>query len=107
MPYIVGGALIIGLTLFKNRNNVASVWFFRSYENVNVLKLMLMTAVGAVAGAWVLLIAGRLWLEYRGLAAQRRQARAGAEKANAKKRQPADPPPSGLSGAPDDHTAAE
>ena len=27
------------LVLFGNRNNKADVWFFKSYEDVNVLKL--------------------------------------------------------------------
>lgn len=45
-------ALVAMLTVIKNRNNTAPVWFFGPYEQVNVLWLVLITAVSAVVIWW-------------------------------------------------------
>ncbi|MHC4442111.1 MAG: hypothetical protein ACYTF1_07725 [Planctomycetota bacterium] len=36
-----------------NRHHKADIWFFRSYQQVNVLWLILVTAVASVLGWWV------------------------------------------------------
>jgi len=57
--------LVLVLTLFMNRSNVASVWFFKEYTGVNVLKLMLLTAVGAIICFWFLTMTLKIWKEWR------------------------------------------
>lgn len=50
---VVGGA--IALTLFKNRNNDVSVWFFGltdTEQKINVVWLMLCTSVGTLIAWW-------------------------------------------------------
>ena len=67
---VVFGAVvvIIAATLFYNRDNDAEVWFFKSYEKVNVIKLMLGTALGAILGFWMLTHSFKLYKEWKQVA---------------------------------------
>ena len=43
---------VVLLLVLMNRENTANVWFFAKYERVNILWLMLVTAVSAVICWW-------------------------------------------------------
>ena len=45
--------LVVVLVLFKNRNNLATVWFFHEYKDINVVWLLLITGIGSVVAAWL------------------------------------------------------
>lgn len=45
--------IVVLLLVIMNRKNTADIWFFRSYEQVNVLWLILVTAVTSVIIWWV------------------------------------------------------
>lgn len=50
---LVGAILVvILLVVLLNRNNVADVWFFHTFEKINVLYLMLVTAAASVVVFW-------------------------------------------------------
>ncbi|UCD29697.1 MAG: hypothetical protein JSV03_04230 [Planctomycetota bacterium] len=56
--YLKLGAIILLLVIallivFMNRNHKADIWFFRRYQQVNVLWLILVTAVISVIGWWM------------------------------------------------------
>ena len=42
------------VVLVMNYTRNADVWFFKGYENVNVLKLLLVTAVISIVSFWIL-----------------------------------------------------
>jgi len=48
------GAIVIVLVLVVslNRNNTADVWFFRTYQDLNVLYLMVVTGIGSIVAFW-------------------------------------------------------
>jgi hypothetical protein len=51
---LVGAILIaILLVVLLNRNNNADVWFFKDYKGINVLYLILVTAIVSIALFWV------------------------------------------------------
>ena len=61
-------AAAIGLVLFKNRGNEVSFWFFGVTEDgtqINVVWLMLCTAVGALLSWWVFSFGWGLWRDLR------------------------------------------
>ncbi|MCH8053265.1 MAG: hypothetical protein IH895_04325 [Planctomycetes bacterium] len=58
------------LVLFGNRNNNADVWFFKSYEDVNVLKLLLVTAVISIISFWILTTGFKLARQWREVSKQ-------------------------------------
>ncbi len=62
--------VIIGLVLFKNHGNEANVWFFKEYPKVNVLKLLLVTAVVSIISFWVLTTGFKLIKEWREVSKQ-------------------------------------
>ena len=72
---IVVVAVAIGLVLFKNRDNEVSFWFFGLTEDnaqINIVWLMLCTAVGSLLSWWVLSFGWGLWRDLREV--KRRQA---------------------------------
>ena len=58
-------ALVIGLVVIKNRSHEVKFWFFRTYENVNVLWLLLCTAAGSIITFWVFRAVFSLWRDVR------------------------------------------
>ncbi len=58
------------LVLFGNRNNNADVWFFKGYEDVNVLKLLLVTAIISIISFWILTAGFKLFREWREVSKQ-------------------------------------
>ena len=58
------------VVLLNNRANQATVWFFKEYKNVNVLKLMLVTAVASIISFWILSTAFKLWKDWREVSLQ-------------------------------------
>jgi hypothetical protein len=49
---ILAAIAFILLIVVMNRDNQANVWFFHSYEGINVLWLILVTAVSSILGWW-------------------------------------------------------
>jgi len=83
---IVVVAVAIGLVLFKNRDNEVSFWFFGVTEDgtqINVVWLMLCTAVGTLLSWWVFSFGWGLWRDLREV--KRRQAMDRATKELAKR----------------------
>ena len=62
--------VMVVAVLFKNRNYHAAVWFFREYQDVNLLKLLLVTAVLSIFSFWILSMVFKLNREWRELARQ-------------------------------------
>lgn len=55
-----------GCILVMNRGNTVKVWFFRSEDHeVNVVWLMLLTAIGSIITFWVLCAVSKIWKEFR------------------------------------------
>ena len=50
---IIAIVLIALLIVFMNRNHKADIWFFGYYQQINVLWLILVTAIVSVIGWWV------------------------------------------------------
>lgn len=67
---IVAVLLVIAMVLIFNRKHNADVWFFGKYEDVNVVWLMTLTAVGSIFAFWVLGTARRLWRDMREMHAE-------------------------------------
>lgn len=44
---------VILLIVLRNQENKANIWFFTRYEQVNVLWLILITAVASIASWWI------------------------------------------------------
>ncbi len=64
---IIALAMVIGLVILQNRNNTVTVWFFATYDSINVLWLMLVTAVASVVSWWMLTASLGLWRDMRAL----------------------------------------
>ena len=62
--------VMVVAVLFKNRNHHTAVWFFKEYQDVNVLKLLLVTAVLSIFSFWILSMVFKLSREWRELAKQ-------------------------------------
>ncbi|MBN1488992.1 MAG: hypothetical protein JXA69_03665 [Phycisphaerae bacterium] len=73
-------AILVLLIVLFNRNNVADVWFFRTYREVNVLYLMLLTAVAAIAVFWAVTRIRGVLREARALREERQAAEQLAER---------------------------
>ncbi len=67
LTLFVALALVVGLVILKNRNHRVTVWFFGTYESVNVLWLMLCTAGASVVSWWVVLTTRGVWRDMREL----------------------------------------
>jgi hypothetical protein len=59
-------AVILTIVLM-NVDNTADIWFFRPYKTVNVVWLILITAVSAIASWWIVLKVFGTLRELRGL----------------------------------------
>lgn len=70
------------LVIFFNRGNETDVWFFHRFDQVNVVYLMLITAVVSIVVWWGVVRLAGLWREIRDL---RRQERVNAEMAEQKR----------------------
>jgi hypothetical protein len=64
---VVAVAIAVVLIIVYNRNHRVTFWFFGTYENVNVLWLLLSTALGAIVTYWVGLTVFSLWKDMREL----------------------------------------
>ena len=62
--------IMVVLVLFKNSGNQATVWFFKEFESVNVLKLLLVTAVISIISFWILSTVFKLSREWREVSKQ-------------------------------------
>ncbi|GMU21952.1 MAG: hypothetical protein AMXMBFR13_20400 [Phycisphaerae bacterium] len=50
---IVTVVVLVLLIVLKNQEYRTDIWFFRQYEQINVLWLILITAVCSIAGWWL------------------------------------------------------
>lgn len=64
---VVAVAIAVVLIILYNRNHRVTFWFFGTYENVNVLWLLLSTAAGAIVTYWVALTVFSVWKDLREL----------------------------------------
>ncbi len=64
---VVSVAIAVVLIILYNRNHRVTFWFFGTYENVNVLWLLLSTAAGAIVMYWVASTVFSLWKDLREL----------------------------------------
>lgn len=62
--------LMVVVVLVKNHGRQADVWFFTEYEDVSVLKLLLVTAIVSILSFWILSTVFKLWRDWRELAEQ-------------------------------------
>ena len=58
------------VVLVMNYSRQADVWFFKAYEEVNVLKLLLVTAVISIISFWILTTGFKLTREWREVSKQ-------------------------------------
>ena len=75
---LVGMAMVVTAVVIKNADNKVTVWFFRPYESIPVLWLILFTSVGSVLSWWILTATLGVWRDMRELhrASELEQARA-------------------------------
>ncbi len=67
-------AVLVLVVVFKNSSSTVDVWFFKTYEKINVLYLILITAVASIALFWIFT---RIWgvlREVRELKKERQEA---------------------------------
>jgi type VI protein secretion system component VasK len=62
--------IMVVWVLAKNYNRQADVWFFKAYEDVNVLKLLLYTAIISIISFWILTTGFKLTREWREVSKQ-------------------------------------
>lgn len=67
---LVAVVLIVGLVVLYNRSNTVDVWFFASYQEVNVLWLLACTAIGSVLAWWIVARSVGLWRDMRELSSE-------------------------------------
>ncbi len=58
------------VVLVMNYSRKADVWFFKGYEDVNVLKLLLVTAVISIISFWILTTGFKLAKQWREVSKQ-------------------------------------
>jgi hypothetical protein len=72
---LIGAVIItVGLTVLFNRNNEATVWFFRTHEKVNVLYLILGSAVVSIVAFWIATRIRGVIREFRRVRDEKREA---------------------------------
>ena len=49
---ILAVVAVILTVVVENRDNTANVWLFKTYDNLNVLWLILITAISSIVGWW-------------------------------------------------------
>lgn len=64
---LIAMALVVVAVVVKNADNRVTVWFFRSYESVHVLWLILFTSVGSVLSWRILTATLGVWRDMREL----------------------------------------
>jgi len=64
---LVALALVVAAVVVKNTDNKVNVWFFKSYESVHVLWLILFTSVGSILAWWILTATIGVWRDVRQL----------------------------------------
>ena len=67
LSLLIGLALVIGLVVFNNRHNEVTVWFFKRYESINVLWLILFTAMTSIVSWWAVFASLGVWRDMREL----------------------------------------
>ncbi len=65
LTLFVALVLVVAAVVFKNRNHQVTVWFFKTYESINVLWFMTCTAVGAMVSWWLLTTTFGVWRDMR------------------------------------------
>lgn len=82
LALLVALALVIVLVVFYNRTNKVNVWFFKSYESINVLWLLVCTAIASIVSWWIVSASFGLWRDLRdlGRAAELKKTQAEQEK---------------------------
>ncbi len=65
LTLLVALALVVATVVTKNWNNRVTVWFFGTYESINVLWLMLCTAAAAIVAWWILSMTRTVWRDLR------------------------------------------
>lgn len=68
LGFIVAVVFVIALVAINNRKNVVDVWFFKSYEQINVLWLMFITSAGSIVTWWLLTATFGVWRDLKELA---------------------------------------
>ncbi len=63
----VAAVLVVGAVVWNNRKHEVDVWFFKTYESVNVVWLILCSAVAAVFFRWILAAVSGVWRDLREL----------------------------------------
>ena len=58
------------VVLVMNYSRKADVWFFKGHENVNVLKLLLVTAIISIISFWILTTGFKLVRQWREVSKQ-------------------------------------
>ena len=53
LALIAAVGLVLALVVWMNRNNEVNFWFFREYEKVNVLYIILIAALTAIVVYWI------------------------------------------------------
>ena len=67
---IVVVVVMIVSVVCNNRDKDASVWFFKEYPQVNVLKLLLVTAIISIISFWILTTGFKLARQWREVSKQ-------------------------------------
>ena len=64
---LIAMALVVVAVVVKNADNRVTVWFFKPYESVHVLWLILFTSVGSILSWWILTATLGVWRDMREL----------------------------------------
>jgi hypothetical protein len=64
---LVALAAVIGLVIFFNRSHTVDVWFFASYQDINVVWLLICTAAGSILAWWIVTRSVGLWRDVKEL----------------------------------------
>lgn len=73
---LVALALVIAMVVYKNKSNRVDVWFFHSYESINVVLLFVCTALGSIVSWWIVSASVGLWRDVRELSRAAEQKKA-------------------------------
>jgi hypothetical protein len=67
LTLFVALAVVIAMVVFKNRQHRVTIWFFATFESINVLWLMLCTAGASLVSWWILSTTRSVWRDMREL----------------------------------------
>jgi type VI protein secretion system component VasK len=76
---LVALAVVIGLVIFFNRSHTVDVWFFASYQDINVVWLLICTAVGSILAWWIVTRSVGLWRDVKELSREAERKKADQE----------------------------